>query len=228
MLLAIPATYLLWRRGRGDLLRSVSLLIFGLGLICCYGGSWLYHSVPEPLAPTFAILDHVGIHLLIAATVTPIGVIVLRGWWRLTMVGGIWLLALAGIAARIAFKPTMSELTAFYLFLGWVGCAAYFELARRLTHAQIRWVWLGGLFYSAGAVINSLHWFDFDPGVFGFHEVFHLFVMAGSACHYWFMLTVVAPYRHAPRPATPAASPVPAVPAKAERPGPKGLSAEPG
>src|SRR5205823_4671285 len=77
----------------------------------------------------------------------------------------------------------------------WVGCITYFEMARQLSHAALRSVWLGGLFYSIGAVLNVLHWPNLVPGVFGAHEVFHLFVMAGSLCHYYFMLAVVVPYR---------------------------------
>jgi hemolysin III len=84
--------------------------------------------------------------------------------------------------------------TAFYLAMGWIGVVTYFELAKRVTHARLWSVWVGGLCYSIGAAINLAGWPDPWPKVFGFHELFHLWVMAGSACHYWFMLTVATPY----------------------------------
>jgi hemolysin III len=82
--------------------------------------------------------------------------------------------------------------------MGWLGCLTYFELAGRLSHGAVRPVWIGGLLYSTGAVLNVVGWPTVVPGVFEAHEEFHLFVMGGNLSHYWFMLRVVAPYRRAP------------------------------
>jgi hemolysin III len=79
--------------------------------------------------------------------------------------------------------------------MGWVGILTYFELARRLSHASVRPMWIGGLCYTIGAVLESLYWPNPWPGVFGHHEIFHLWVMAGAAFHYYFMLAVLTPYR---------------------------------
>jgi hemolysin III len=195
MVLAIPATWALWRLNRGCALKRIGGVVFGLTLGLCYASSWLFHSVPPALAGPFATLDHIGITLFIAGTVTPIALVVLEGRWRWGLLAGIWALALGGAALRLTMHPSIVQLTGYYLFMGWVGLLMYFELARRLSHAAVRPIWIGGLCYSVGAIINGLHWPVLAPGVFGSHEVFHLFVMAGSACHYWFMLSTLVPYQ---------------------------------
>jgi hemolysin III len=171
------------------------MLAFGLGLALCYGGSCLFHAVPLSLEETFNLVDHLGIYTLIAGTVTPIALVVLRGWWRLGLLALIWLLAVTGTVLRLTTELPLAYRTGFYLLMGWIGCITYAELARHLSHAKLRPMWVGGLFYSAGAIFNAAHWPRLAPPVFGTHELFHLFVMAGSLCHYHFMLAVLVPYR---------------------------------
>jgi hemolysin III len=198
MVLAVPATCVLWPLARGNAFKQIGVLVFGFTLTFCYAGSWLFHSVPEALVRPFNTIDHVGIYLLIAGTVTPIGLIVLRGWWRAGLLCVIWSFAAGGIAVRLMAPLPLNVVTIVYLVMGWVGCATYFELARNLSHARMRALWIGGLFYSAGALINRLDWPVLAPGVFGAHEMFHLFVMAGSACHFWFMHSAVLPFEPVP------------------------------
>ena len=201
LLLAFPCTWLLWRRSRGDRLKQSGMLAFGLGLVLCYGGSWLFHAVrlsPEAV-DRFNTLDHIGIYVLIAGSCTPIALVVLRGAWRLSLMLLLWLFALVGIVLCLTpLRMPIEVSTALYLVMGWLGCLTYFELASRLSHAAVRPLWVGGLLYSIGAVLNMVGWPTIVPGVFAAHEVFHLFVMGGSLSHYWFMLRVVAPYRRAP------------------------------
>jgi hemolysin III len=199
LLLSFPATWLLWRLARGSTAKRIGMLVFGATLAFCYAGSFLYHSVPPTLARPFNTMDHIGIYLLIAGTVTPIGLIVLRGVWRLGLLGGIWAMAVAGISLRLTTALSIHVLTVFYLVMGWIGCSMYFELARLLTPARLRPLWIGGVLYSIGAVCNWLDWPVPVPGVFGSHEVFHVFVMLGTACHYYFILSAVLPYRPAIR-----------------------------
>jgi hemolysin III len=194
LLLSLPGTWVLWRLCRGDRVKQLGMLVFGLSLALCYAGSSLYHAVPAELADEFNVLDHIGIYVLIAGTVTPIGLVVLRGWWRTGLLCTIWLMALTGIVLRLATELPLALRTSFYLAMGWVGCVTYFELARHLSHRGVRLIWLGGLLYSAGAVINLVGWPELWPPAFEAHELFHLFVMAGSLCHYYFMLTVVVPF----------------------------------
>jgi hemolysin III len=197
LLLAAPAALALWRAGRSDRLKQLGLLAFGLGLAACYAGSTLYHGVRlsgRQLA-WFATLDSIGIYLLIAGTVTPVALVVLRGRWRWGLLGFTWLLAAAGIGLRLTSAP-MSRLTstALYLGMGWAIVLAYAELARALSHRAVRPAVLGGLLYSAGAMLNHVGWPRLWPGVFSAHELFHLFVLAGSLCHFWFLFKGVAPF----------------------------------
>jgi hemolysin III len=215
MLLAFPAIWLLWRRGRGDCLKRAALLVFGLGLVLCFGGSWLFHAVrlSDWTIDRFNTLDHIGIYVLIAGTATPIAMVILRGAWRVSLMLLIWLFAIVGIVLCLTpLRIPIEVSTVLYLIMGWLGCLTYFELAGRLSHAAVRPLWIGGVLYSVGAILNVVEWPTIVPGVFEAHEVFHLFVMGGSLCHYGFMFRVVAPYRRPVPAAVPAlAYPLPAL-----------------
>jgi hemolysin III len=221
LLLALPATALLWRRARGDGLKQFGFLVFGLGLVACYAGSTLYHGVrlPEGRLHAFATLDFVGVYLLIAGTITPLALVVLRGRWRWGLLASSWLLAAGGIGLRVAAVPlSRFTSTSIYLGMGWVVVLAYFELVRTLSHRAVFPALLGGVLYSAGAVLNHLNWPALWPGTFSAHELFHLFVMAGSVSHFWFMLRVVAPFEGLPGAAEEAAGEDEPVGARAEAP----------
>jgi len=212
MLVCIPAgAYLAWLNRRPPA-KFVGTLIFAISLVFCFGASGFFHAAaPGPTRQALRQLDHIGIYLLIAGTVTPIALCILRGWWRRWLLAQMWVLALAGCVLRLTVTMPPWLETAFYLALGWIGVVTYFELARRVTHKALQWMWFGGACYSIGAAINVAHWPDLWPGVFGPHELFHLWVMAGSACHYGFMLKVVTAYRPAVALVRPAADTSPAV-----------------
>jgi hemolysin III len=195
MVLAMPGTWVLWRLSRGDLLKRIGLSIFGATLLFCYAASGLFHSVPARLAGEFATFDHIGIYLFIAGTVTPVGLVLLRGRLRVGVVAGIWVLALLGIVLRLTAELSIRELTVCYLAMSWLACMTYLELMRRLPASKLRPILLGGLFYSAGAVLNGVHWPVLVPHVLEWHEIFHLCVMVGTLFHYYFMLSAVLPYR---------------------------------
>jgi hemolysin III len=204
MLLAIPATVVLWRRCRGERVKQLCFLVFGVCLALCYAGSAFYHAVrwPEPIVEGLCqTLDYIGIYLLIAGTMTPLGVIVLRGNWRRCMLTLNWGMAGLGIVVRACNASVPRNLsTGFYMGMGWTILLCYLELARRLKHRSMHLAVLGGATYTSGAVLNWLRWPVLWPGVFSVHELFHLFVVGGSLCHFIFMLKIVAPYR--PRRAT--------------------------
>jgi hemolysin III len=205
MLAAPPAAWLLWRRNRGRRVRQLGMLVYGVTLALCFGGSFLFHTAADPaLRAPLKALDQIGIYALIAGTVTPVAAAVLRGWRRTGLLIVVWSLALGGSAMRVAVYLPPAVSTSLYLLMGWVGAAAYFELARRLTHRGLRPLLAGGLLYTIGAAVHVVGWPTVVPDVVGPHEVFHLFVMAGAACHFYFMLQVVTPYARtaaAPRPA---------------------------
>ena len=100
------------------------------------------------------------------------------------------------IATGRHFSPVL--LTCVYLGMGWGVVFCYSEIARILPHCALLPIVVGGLSYTAGAVLNLLRWPALWPGLFGFHELFHLFVLAGSLAHYWFDLKVVVPFEQSP------------------------------
>jgi hemolysin III len=159
----------------------------------CFLNSALFHGCDPAWADSFNVLDHMGIFLMIAGTVTPIALVVLKGRWRVTVLVGIWIFALVGMGTRVWLDLPLAARTAYYVLMGWVGCVTYFQLARRLGHRKVAPIWLGGLFYTLGATLNVLGWPTLLPGFFGPHELFHLFVMAGSLAHFYFMLVVLVP-----------------------------------
>jgi hemolysin III len=183
-------------------LKTLSLLIFGFSLTFCYATSAMFHGVPlqgQPLGP-FQRLDHIGIYLLIAGTYTPIVWSLLRGHWLWGTLTTVWSIALLS-TVRIWFGGVFPVwlATLIYLTMGWGSLFCYRELARTYSHRTLLPLPLGGIFYSIGAMINLAKWPVLSPGFFASHELFHLFVIAGSACHVCFMMQVVIP---APWPAT--------------------------
>jgi hemolysin III len=195
LLLSIPATALLWRRSDGDPARRLSLLVFGVSLAVCYAGSTLFHAVR--LDPTwiywFDQLDHIGIFILIAGSYTPVAWNMLSGRLKWGTLASAWLAAAIGTGMLLVCGIfSMFWSTLFYLAMGWGAVICYVELARVHSHRTVFPLLLGGILYSLGAVMNLAHWPDLWPGLFGPHEVFHLFVMAGSTAHFMFMLGVVA------------------------------------
>jgi hemolysin III len=197
LLLALPGTAILWRRGAGDATKRLSLLVYGLTLAFCYSASSLFHGVRLPAAGIAALarLDGVGIFALIAGSYTPLAWCLMRGRWRrwtLTIVWGVAATATAWIATGRHFSPAWS--TGLYLGMGWGVLACYSEIAAVVSHRALLPIVVGGLSYSLGAVLNLLRWPVLYPGIFGAHELFHLFVLAGSLAHYRFILKVVVPF----------------------------------
>ena len=131
-------------------------------------------------------------------TWSPVALVALDGWWRIGTLLGAWILASTGIILRVIPWELPRWLSnGLYLGMGWGVLICYWELARVLSHRALRLAVLGGVFYSFGAVLNWVRWPALWPGVFSTHELFHLFVMAGSLCHFFLMVKVVVPYeRH--------------------------------
>jgi hemolysin III len=196
-LLAIPGTMLLCQRARGDRPKQLSLLVFGLGMIACFGFSTLYHALPLPIdqLELFLTLDHAGIYLLIAASGTGIGFTLLRGRTRWAILGGVWLAAVVGILGRVFLvEPPRFFNTAIYLAMGWGLASSHPGLVKAVGGRPVCLVWLGGLFYTIGAAFFIARWPVGWPGLFGYHELLHIFDMLGSGTHYWFVLKYVVPF----------------------------------
>jgi hemolysin III len=182
------------RAGRTDQL--VAFGIFGFSLIALYTASALYHLLPLSPAGVARLrrVDHISIFLLIAGTYTPFCLLALDGSWRVGLLGLIWGLALCGILLKLLWMEAPRWLSvALYLGMGWVAVIAAPALFRAVPAGGMAWVLVGAVVYSAGALVYGLKRPNPVPGVFGFHELWHLFVMAGSGCHFWAVLGFIAP-----------------------------------
>lgn len=189
---AVP---LLWR-SRGRLGHTLALAIFVFSALFALTMSGVYHLLPPNTAAkeAFLRLDHAGIFLLIAGSFTPPHVILFRGGWRWGMLLLVWTLAAAGIALTAASAhaiPDWFSLT-YYLGLGWIGAFSGIKLWRRFGFSFIRPVLCGGLAYTAGALAAFIRWPVLIPGVIEAHELFHIMVLAGLACHWRFMVRIAA------------------------------------
>lgn len=197
MLLTLPATVILWRAARGDRPKQISLLIFGSSLTICYTASTLYHGVrlAQHHIDLFETIDFIGIYVLMAGTCTPVAFNILQGRWKWGMLTFAWGMAFFGSVMRVLIPDVPQWLyTTIYLGMGWALISSYFQLARILSPRTVRPLIQGCLIYTVGSLINLLPRSAFWPASFGPHELFHLFAMAGSLEHFWFMLKVVVPY----------------------------------
>lgn len=194
LLLAGAGTMLLLRLARGPA-EMMAFAIYGSTLILLYGASTLYHSLPLPERPLRALrtLDHIAIYFLIAGTYTPVALITLHGTIGWALLGAVWLIALAGIPFKLWFldAPVWVS-TGSYLVMGYLALAAIVPIARAVPPAGLLWLVAGGAAYTVGAVIYARRRPDPFPGRFGHHEIWHILVLAGSACHFAFMFYHVA------------------------------------
>jgi hemolysin III len=180
---------------RNDEVKAVSLSLYGLTLILMFSASAAYHMAqvgPRPLL-VLRKLDHSAIYLLIAGTYTPICLTYFTGFWRGGLLAIIWSLALIGIVVKIFVIRAPRWLSAgIYLLMGWLSIAAIRQILTALPAGALVWLVLGGLFFTVGAVIYVLKKPDPWPGLFGFHEIWHIFVILGAVSHFVLMAAYVA------------------------------------
>jgi hemolysin III len=190
LLLAAAGTFLLLESATGTA-EVTAFSIYGATLILLYGASTLYHTLPLSERPLRALrtLDHIAIYFLIAGTYTPIALITLDnglGWMLLAIV---WLIAAAGVPFKLFYLDAPVWLsTATYLGMGYLALVAIIPLARAVSTSGLMWLVGGGLAYTIGAVIYTRRRPDPFPGWFGHHEIWHVLVLVGSACHFAFMV----------------------------------------
>lgn len=186
----------LLRRGRGASGRLISLSVFAFSCVLMLSLSGVYHLLTPGTAGREVLkrLDHAAIFLLIAASFTPIHIILFKGAWRWGMLTLVWSAAIAGLILKSVFFTTVPEWLGLtmYLGLGWLGVLSALALARRYGWRRIQPVLWGALAYTAGAVFEFLRWPVLLPGIVGPHEIFHLAVLAGIACHWTFILRIAA------------------------------------
>ncbi len=172
----------------GDPWKIVSFSIYGVTLFALYTLSTLYHSTRGKVKRVFQKLDHCTIYLLIAGTYTPFTLVTLRGAWGWSLFGVIWGLAALGIAQEAWLGKGARVLSVvIYVLMGWLSMIAIEPLIAALTPAGFAWLAAGGLFYTGGIVFYAL-----DAKLRHAHGIWHLFVLAGSVCHYLAILLYVA------------------------------------
>lgn len=176
----------------------ISFTIFGVGLILLYTFSSLYHllNVGEKATIVFRKFDHIMIYILIAASYTPICLGPLRGPWGWSIFGIVWGLAILGtILTAVWIDAPRWLTTGIYLAMGWTIIVAIYPMLSIFSKLNalnsLWWLLAGGIFYTIGGIIYGLKWPHLKNKYFSFHEIFHIFIMLGSLCHYWFIFAHV-------------------------------------
>lgn len=188
-LAVVGATVLIVLAARlGDPWKIVSFSIYGAMLLALYLSSTLYHSLRGRAKKVWCKFDHCAIYLLIAGSYTPFALVSLRGPWGWSLFGCVWGLAVFGIAQEIWLAKGQRLLSLFiYVLMGWLAIVAAVPLVQALGWEGFLWLAAGGLLYTVGIVF-----YVFDEKWRHAHGVWHLFVLGGSACHYFTVVSYVA------------------------------------
>jgi hemolysin III len=167
--------------------RRAAAAVFAAALATMFGVSALYHRITwQPRARRWMRrLDHAAIYLLIAGTYTPFAVLALNGAWRWTILPLVWGGAVVAIALKLAWTDSPKWLSALIgIALGWVGIVVLPQLWSHAGSVGVGLLAIGGVFYTAGAVVYARQRPDPVPAVFGYHELFHAFVIAAAVCQF--------------------------------------------
>jgi len=171
----------------GDTPKLVSVIIYGVTLIAMFSASATYHmTISSPkVIEILRKVDHSAIYLLIAGTYTPFCVNAFHGFWKWGLLSIIWGLALVGIGIKVFIIRSPRWVNAgIYLIMGWLIVAAAGEMAKTLPAEVLTWLIIGGVIYTLGAIVYITKKMDFIPEIFGFHEVWHIFVILAATAHY--------------------------------------------
>ncbi len=164
----------------GDLRKVIVVSVFGVTMVALYAASSLYHCARGPSKERWAKVDHCAIYLLIAGTYTPFTLVTLQGWlgWGLLVME--WSLALIGIGKELRWGRDTVPSVPLYIAMGWAGILASSSLVEGLQERGWMWLLFGGLFYTVGVVFYAL-----DGRMRHAHGIWHLFVLGGSASHFF-------------------------------------------
>lgn len=185
---AAAGLVVLMAQAEGDPWKIVSFSIYGASLCLMYATSTLYHGLRGKARRIFRKLDHYAIYLLIAGTYTPFTLVTLRGAWGWSLFSAIWGLAVLGIILDSLPSEGRRILPVIiYLLMGWLVLIALDPLLQALPYAGFFWLMTGGLFYTIGVIFYAL-----DKKLYYAHNVWHLFVLAGSGSHYLAIFFYVA------------------------------------
>ena len=164
----------------GDGWQLAASIVFGATLLLLYVASTLYHSIQHPVAKgRLKVFDHCAIYLLIAGTYTPFTLIGLRGPWGWSLFAAIWTLAVAGVVFKLFYTGRFKALsTGIYIAMGWLVVVAIKPMLASLDAWTLGWLLVGGVFYTLGTYFYMREKIRYS------HAIWHLFVIAGSVCHF--------------------------------------------
>lgn len=168
---------------------AISMTIFSVSMILLYGASTLYHSldISKKVNKLLKRLDHSMIFILIAGSYTPICILIMPHRYGIPMLIYVWALAVIGILVKFFFIFCPKWVSSvIYIFMGWTCIFAFRTIMTSLPHLAFLWLLAGGITYTLGGILYALDLPIFRklPKEFGRHEIFHLFVMGGSVCHF--------------------------------------------
>jgi len=187
---ALSGTYFLYKKGRGDSLRTSSLMIFSASLLFLFSMSGVYHGLePGPWRTFFRRLDYAGIWIVIAGSATPVHVLLLKGHWRWGLTALFWG---AALTCLVLIDVYFDQLPYWGIILAYIGVSSlggitYAHITARYGWKETALLFLGGIAYIAGAIID---WIDSPvvlTGVLGAHELFHFLVIVGASLHWSFI-----------------------------------------
>lgn len=180
----------------GTPVHIASFAIYGASLILLYSASAIYHllTVSKKATKILRYIDHMMIYILIAGTYTPICTLALPDILGKVLLICIWTIAVIGIiTTRLWLNAPRWLSTLIYVLMGWFAIIAIPPLINSVSLSGFGWLLAGGIIYSVGAIIYGTKWPNLSSKVLGFHEIFHLFILAGSFCHFWLMFKYVLP-----------------------------------
>jgi hemolysin III len=193
--LSIAATAVLIALSHGDRWKIAGFIIYGVTMLLLYLASSLYHSMqvgPEAVE-RLRRLDQSAIFLLIAGCYTPVCLIRLRDPWGWSLLAIAWGIATSGITMQWLWPRMPCWLNVvMYAIMGWLVVVAFHPIAHALGGRGLLWLFSGGIIYTLGAVVFATERPRLWPGVFGFHDLWHIFVLAGSSAHFIMMTTLLS------------------------------------
>ena len=191
------ASFFMIFRGRGNNARVIGLLIYCFCLVFLFTMSGVYHLLEKGFTANYVlkILDYTGIFGLIAGTFTPLHLILFRGVHRWPVLIIVWTLAITGLVLTAIFFEEIPHWVSLsiFLFLGWIGLYTMWRIYHVHSKKLVRYIILGGVFYTIGAVIEFLSWPELLPGIVGPHEIFHIFVILAAIFH-WKLVYKISKY----------------------------------
>lgn len=178
----------------GSVTKIILSTVYSMCAVFIFACSSIYHGQKEEEDDTnpWRKLDHIAIFFMIAGTYTPLSYVYLDGYWRWSIIGAQWLLVVLGLVFKLVYIKGPRWLTILiYLLMGWMALIPLGQLLATMPLSSVILLFTGGLAYSLGAVIYAIKKPNPFPGIFGFHEIFHLLIIVGAVLHYFMVYAAI-------------------------------------